>query len=317
MGVCAQDFCVKRKDVAMGARMDRLDDLTVLVEVVDCGSLSAAAERLGLSPSAVSRRLDQMENRLGTRLLARTTRRIALTDAGATFCLRARAILAALDEAEQSLTEMNEQPRGVLRVSMPVMFGQMRVAPLLASYQRRHPGVTVEASLSDRMVRLVDDGFDLAIRTGRLADSSLIARRLTPMRRRLVASPDYLERRGIPLSPGDLSRHDCLTQGSGSGARAEWEFMVEGRRDTLRPTGVFQADNLWVLRHAALGGLGLARLADFIVADDLAAGRLVPLLSDHEVTDEAIHAVYPATRHVSPKIRTFIEHLLSGLNGKE
>lgn len=292
--------------------MDRLDDLTVLVEVVDSGSLSAAAQRLGLSPSAVSRRLDQMENRLGTRLLARTTRRIALTDAGAGFCLRARAILAALDEAEQSLTEMNEEPRGTLRITMPVMFGQMRVAPLLPAYQRRYPRVTLEASLTDRTVRLVDEGFDLAIRTGRLADSSLIARRLRPMRRCVVASPDYLERRGIPRSTADLARHDCLTQPAGSG-RPDWEFLVDGRRETLRPSGAFQADNLWLLRHAAVGGLGLARLADFIVEDDLRAGRLVPVLTELEVTDEAIHAVYPATRHVSPKIRTFIEHLLAGL----
>lgn len=294
--------------------MDRLDDLTVLVEVVDCGSLSAAAESLGLSTSAISRRIAQMENRLGTRLLARTTRRIALTDAGATFCLRARAILAALDEAEQSLTEMGEEPRGTLRVTMPVMFGQMRVAPLLPSYLRRYPGVSLEASLSDRVQRLIDDGFDLAIRAGRLADSTLIARRLRPLRRHVVASPDYLERRGVPQSPSDLARHDCLTLLSGSG-RTEWEFLVGDRREILRPTGGFQTDSLWLLRHAAVGGLGLARLADFIVEDDIRAGRLIPVLTELEVTDEAIHAVYPATRHVSPKVRSFIEHLLAGLNG--
>ncbi|CAO3437236.1 LysR family transcriptional regulator [Azospirillum endophyticum] len=292
--------------------MDRLDDLTVLVEVVDSGSLSAAAERLGLSASAISRRIAQMENRLGTRLLARTTRRIALTDAGATFCLRARAILAALDEAEQSLTEMGEEPRGTLRVTMPVMFGQMLVAPLLPSYLRRYPGVTLEASLSDRMQRLVDEGFDLAIRAGRLADSTLIARRLRPLRRHVVASPDYLGRRGVPRSPADLAHHECLTLLSGSG-RTEWEFLNGDRRETLRPAGSFQADSLWLLRHAAVGGLGLARLADFIVEEDIRAGRLVPVLSELEVTDEAIHAVYPATRHVSSKVRSFIEHLLAEL----
>ncbi|CAO3402476.1 LysR family transcriptional regulator [Azospirillum sp. 11R-A] len=296
--------------------MDRLDDLTVLVEVVDSGSLSAAAERLGLSASAISRRIAQMENRLGTRLLARTTRRIALTDAGATFCLRARAILAALDEAEQSLTEMGEEPRGTLRITMPVLFGQMRVAPLLASYLRRYPGVSLEVSLNDRVQRLVEEGFDLAIRAGRLADSSLIARRLRPLRRHVVASPDYLERRGVPQSPADLVRHECLTLLSGSG-RTEWEFMAGDRREILRPSGSFQADSLWLLRHAAVGGLGLARLADFIVEEDIRAGRLVPLLSELEVTDEAIHVVYPATRHVSPKVRSFIEHLLTGLNKPE
>lgn len=296
----------------MRSPMDRLDDLTVLVEVVDSGSLSAAAERLGLSASAISRRLSQMESRLGTRLVARTTRRIALTDAGAAFCLRARAILAALDEAEQSLSEMNEEPRGTLRLNMPVMFGQMHVAPLIPTYLRRYPGVSVEASLSDRTVRLVDEGQDLAIRIGRLADSSLIARRLRPLRRHVVASPDYLERNGIPQSPGELARHDCLTFLSG-GIRQDWEFAVDGRRETVRPTGSVQADSLAVLRHAAVGGVGLARLADFIVADDVRAGRLTPVLTAHEVTDEAIYAVYPPTRHVSPKVRTFIDHLLTGL----
>lgn len=296
----------------MRAPMDRLDDLTVLVEVVDSGSLSAAAERLGLSASAISRRLSQMESRLGTRLVARTTRRIALTDAGAAFCLRARAILAALDEAEHSLLEMNEEPRGTLRLSMPVTFGQMHIAPLIPAYLRRHPGVSVEASLSDRSVRLVDEGLDLAIRIGRLADSSLIARRLRPLRRHVVASPDYLERRGVPLSPGELARHDCLIFLSG-GARQDWDFMVEGRRETLRPAGPVVSDSLALLRHAAVGGVGLARLADFIIADDLAAGRLVPVLATHEIEDEAIHAVYPPTRHVSPKVRSFIDHLRTGL----
>lgn len=292
--------------------MDRLDDLTVLVEVVDSGSLSAAAERLGLSASAISRRLDQMENRLGTRLLARTTRRLALTDAGATFCLRARAILAALDEAEQALTELSEEPRGTLRVTMPAMFGQMRIAPLLPAYLRRYPHVALEVSLSDRTVRLVDEGFDLAIRAGRLAESSLIARRLRTIRRQVVASPDYLRRRGHPQSLADLARHDCLTLLSGGG-RQEWEFMVEGRREILRPSGSFQADSLELLRHVAVGGVGLARLADFIIEEDIRAGRLVAVLIPFEVTDEAIHAVYPATRHVSPKVRSFIEHLRASL----
>jgi DNA-binding transcriptional LysR family regulator len=136
------------------------------------------------------------------------------------------------------------------------------------------------------------------------------------LRRHVVASPDYLERRGVPQSPADLVRHECLTLLSGSG-RTEWEFMAGDRREILRPSGSFQADSLWLLRHAAVGGLGLARLADFIVEEDIRAGRLVPLLSELEVTDEAIHFVYPATRHVSPKVRSFIEHLLTGLNKPE
>lgn len=189
------------------------------------------------------------------------------------------------------------------------------MAPLLPSYLRRYPGVSLEASLSDRVPRPIDDGFDLAIRAGRLADSTLIARRLQPLRRHVVASPDYLDCRGVPQSPSDLARHDCLTLLSGSG-RTEWEFLVGDRREILCPAGGIQTDSLWLLRHAAVDGLGLARLADFIVEDDIRTGRLVPVLTGLEVTDEAIHAVYPATRHVSPKVRSFIEHLLAGPSGQ-
>lgn len=161
----------------------------------------------------------------------------------------------------------------------------MWVAPLLPSYLRRYPGVSLEASLSDHVPRLIDDGFDLAIRAGRLADSTLIA------------------------------RHDCLTLLSGSG-RTEWGFLVGDRREILRPAGGFQIDSLWLLRHAAVDGLGLARLANVIVEDDIRTGRLMPVLTGLEVTDEAIHAVYPVTRHVSPKVRSFIEHLLAGPSGQ-
>ena len=299
--------------------MDRLDDLTVLIEVVDSGSLSLAGERLGLSPSAVSRRLSQMEARLGARLVTRTTRRIALTEAGAAFCARARAILAALDEAERALTETTETPAGTLRVTMPVVFGQMHVAPLLPAYLRRYPRVTVEAGLSNRPVRLVEEGLDLAIRSGRLADSSLVARRLTPLRHQVVGSPGYFERCGAPATVADLARHNCLAFVNDA-SRQDWAFAAEGgegRRETVRVTGTLQCDSLVPLHQAALAGIGLARLPGFLVADDVRQGRLVPVLEDRAPTDEAIYAVFPTARHLLPKVRSFIDHLLATLGDPE
>ncbi|MGQ9366771.1 LysR family transcriptional regulator [Azospirillum sp. ST 5-10] len=296
--------------------MDRLDDLTVLVEVVDSGSLSLAGERLGLSASAVSRRLSQMEARLGVRLVSRTTRRIALTEAGAAFCARARAILAALDEAERALTETAEAPRGTLRVSMPVAFGEMHVAPLLPSFMQRHPRVAVEASLSDRTAKLVEEGLDLAIRSGRLVDSSLVARRLMPLRHVVVGSPDYLARCGEPAGVAELVRHNCLAFVN-DGTRQDWPFAVGDRRESVRVTGTLQADALAPLRQAALAGIGLARLPGFAVAEDVRQGRLVPVLAGCTVADEAIHAVFPTARHLLPKVRAFIDHLVATLGDPE
>lgn len=289
--------------------MDRLDDLLVFVEVVDGGNLSAAAERLGLSPSAISRRLSDLEARLGARLLNRTTRRVALTNVGASFCHRARAILAALDEAERAVTEMNETPKGSLRLSLPVMFGQMHVAPLLPDFLRRYPQVTLEVGLTNRMVGLIEDGVDVAIRIGRLSDSTLVARRLAPIRRAVLASPAYLDANGIPRTPADLAQHNCLVYLSG-GSRQDWTFAEGTPQETARVSGALLSDSYDVLRQAALAGVGLVWLSTFVVASELKSGALVPVLTDYETPDLGVFALYPATRHLSPKVRAFIDHLL-------
>jgi len=288
--------------------LDRLDDLLVLVEVVDSGSLTTAGQRLGLSPSAISRRLADLETRLGARLINRTTRRIALTEIGASFCHRARAILAALNEAELAVGEMNQSPQGLLRLSLPVMFGQLHVTPLLPGFLKRHPQVSVEVGLTDRPVRLIEDGVDIAVRIGRLADSSLIARRLAPVRQAVLAAPAYLAAHGTPECPADLVRHSCLAHIT-DGTRQDWQFMVEGREETIRVSGCLQSDSMEVLRQAAVSGAGLIRLPTFVTAAELKSGALLPVLNRFEARDTSVFALYPATRHLTPKVRTFVDYL--------
>ncbi|MDR3518992.1 MAG: LysR family transcriptional regulator [Azospirillaceae bacterium] len=290
--------------------MERFDDLAIFVEVVDRGSLSLAADRLGLTPSAVSRRISQLEQRLGARLLSRSTRRVALTDAGATFCLRARAILTALDEAERSVSEIGQEPRGLLRISTPVLFGQMHLAPALPGFAARFPQVALDLNLDDRGATSTDAGFDVALRTGRLTDSTLIARRLAPLRSCVLASPGYLARKGTPLAPSDLSQHDCLAFAS-AGVRQDWDFTVGTTVEAIRIAAAIQGDDHAVLKILALADCGLARLPGFVAAAEIRAGALIPVLTEYEVTTDSVYLLYPPARQLAPKIRVFIDHLLA------
>ncbi len=292
--------------------MDRFDDLQVLVEVVDSGSMTVAGQHLGLSSSAISRRLADLETRLGARLINRTTRHIALTEVGAVFCHRARAILAALDDAEQAVNEVNQSPQGLLRLSLPVMFGQVHVAPLLPGFSVRHPKISFEVGLTDRQVKLIEDGVDVAVRIGRLADSSLIARRLAPVRHAVLAAPAYLAAHGTPESPADLARHACLSHIT-DGARQDWLFMVEGHEESIGVAGCLQSESMEVLRQAAVAGVGLVRLPTFVAAAELKSGALVPVLARFELRDASVFALYPATRHLTPKVRAFVDYLTAAI----
>lgn len=289
--------------------MDRFDDLVVFIEVVDSGSLTAAGEHLGLSPSAVSRRISQFEERLGTSLFSRTTRRIALTEVGAAFCHRARTILAALDEAERSVGELGDEPRGTLRVMAPVHFGQKHVSLALPAFLARYPKVALDVQFHARPVTSSENAFDVAIRADRLTESTLIARRLAPLRFCLLGSPDYLEKRGTPRVPSDLDRHECLYRTLG-GTRVPWEFSIGGATATVGTAGSFQSDDLDVLRSMALSGLGLVQVPAFIAAEEIGAGRLVPVLDEFASRDHALHIVYPPARHLAPKVRAFVDYLV-------
>src|SRR5215468_11331231 len=252
--------------------------MALFARIVERGSLSAAARDLGLSKSLVSRRLGQLEDRLGARLVNRTTRRLGLTEIGREFHERARRVLLEADEAEACARDASEELRGRLRIAAPVSFGHLHLAPALAAFLAEHPKVEVDLELNDRFVDLVGEGYDLAIRSGQLEDSSLILRPIAESRIRLAAAPAYLGGHGTPRSPGDLVRHACLVYGNQPVAKV-WRFRVEGKwvAPAIRPRLV--ANNGDVLCRAASEGLGIVALPSFILGPAIAAGRLRPLLS--------------------------------------
>lgn len=289
--------------------MDRLTGMEVFVRVVETGSFTRAAEQTGLSRAMVSKHVLELENRLGVRLLNRTTRKISLTEAGAGYYERSAQIVAEIAEAERAAAQLNLRPRGLLKVNAPMTFGTLHLAPAIPAFIEANPEVTVELTQNDRVVDLVEEGYDLAVRIGRLPDSSLVARRLAPCRMVVCAAPAYLERRGTPRTPDDLTRHDCLGY-TYSPDRDLWRFTgPEGER-LVRIAGPFRANNGDSLRAAALAGLGLILQPSFILGEDLKAGRLRAVLTDYAAPEIAVHAVYPHGRHVSAKVRQFIDFLV-------
>jgi len=292
--------------------MDRLAALTAFAAVIETGSFAAAARRLGRSPSRLSRQIADLEAGLGVRLLHRTTRALTLTEAGQAYHEHVARILAELATADQSVGCLQAAPRGRLRVAAPMSFGIGHLAPLLPAFLEAYPEIELDLALNDRFVDLIDEGFDLAVRIGRLADSSLIVRRLAPLRRVLCASPAYLAAHGIPATPDDLAARDCLGY-SNMTPNEEWSFLhpEDGRPWPVRIKPRLRVNNGDALRLAALGGIGLGLLPTFIVGPDLAAGTLVPLLAPYLRQDGAIYAVYPPARHLSPKVRVFVDFLVA------
>ncbi len=286
--------------------MDRLAELDIFARVVDAGSFSAAARELGCSPSAVSKRIAALESRLQARLLQRTTRKLALTAIGEEYYRRACAILADVEQAEAALSAMQGAARGRLRVTAPTAFGQFQLVPLVKDFMARHPEVELELDLSDAMADLIRDGYDMAVRIARLEDSSFVARQIATDRRVVCASPAYLDRHGIPATPAELASHQCLTY-SRRGDLAAW---FDGDAGPAL-SGRFSSGNSIALRDAALAGLGITRLATFLIGPDLRSGRLVPLLQGYERPGIPIRVVYPHRRYLSPKVRAFMDYLVA------
>ena len=283
--------------------------LPVFVQVVESGGFTAAAGPLGLTPSAVSRQISQLEDRLGARLLNRTTRRIGLTEVGAAYFERARQALALLAEAERAVLDLNAEPSGTLRVSLPTIFGNFHIAPILPAFVARYPKIALDVSTGDRFVDLVEEGLDVAIRVAELRDSSLIARRIAPFRRIVAASPAYLARRGTPRSPDDLAGHNCLVL-SAYQPHGHWQFGTEQAIRSIRVTGSIESNSIDVLRHAALAGEGIVQLPSYTLSREIGEGGLVPLLADQAADNRNVYAVYPASRHLSPKVRAFVDYLV-------
>jgi DNA-binding transcriptional LysR family regulator len=291
--------------------MDRIDAMTAFVAVADLKGFAPAARKLGLSPSGVTRLIAALEDHLGTRLLQRTTRSVTLTDTGSRYLERARRILGDVEEAEISAQAERTQPSGRLVVSAPIGFGRIHVSPVMSAYLKRFPDVGGELRLSDRMINLVEDGVDLAVRIGHLADSSLVARNVGDMRRIAVASKDYLARRGEPAHPAAIASHDTIQFGA-----SDWHFVEDGRELRVSCTPRFITNSadaaIW---HAEQDG-GLTRVMAYQAADAIKAGRLKVILAKFEQPPLPIHIVYPTSRLLSAKVRAFVDLVIEGCDWK-
>ncbi len=286
--------------------MDRIDAMQAFVAVADLQGFAPAARKLGLSPSGVTRLIAALEQRLGARLLQRTTRSVTLTDIGTRYLERARRILADVEEAEGSAQDERTRPSGRLVVSAPVGFGRLHVSPVMSAYLKRYPEVSAELRLADRMVNLVEDGIDLAVRIGHLADSSLVARHVGEMRRIVVASSGYLKQRGEPNTPEAVASHETIQFGAMT-ASPDWRFVEDGREIRVACAPRFTTNSAdAAIQYAEQGG-GLTRVLAYQAADAIKGGRLRVVLAQFEQPPLPIHIVYPTSRLLSAKVRTFID----------
>lgn len=292
--------------------MDLFASMKMYVAVVDGGSFSAAAEQLGISRAMASKQIFQLEEHLGTRLLNRTTRKLSMTETGRVFYERSVQIMGDVDEAEQVAGQMTRRPQGVLRVTIPLSYGQHRLAGILGDYAQAYPQVQLDISLSDRKLDLIEDGLDVAIRIGAMAQSDLIARKIGSERSVVCASPAYLARHGAPRTPAELSHHACLGY-TLSGSAAQWQLEGPAGPVSVSVSGPIKADNGDILRLAALQGAGILFQPHFIVGDDIAAGKLLRVLPQWQSAELGVHAVYPSRKHLSAKVRTFVDFVAAAL----
>lgn len=288
--------------------MGKFTQMATFVEVVSRGSLSAAARAEGIAPAMIGRRLDALEARLGVKLLQRTTRRLVLTDEGAAFLEDCQRILGEVGDAEAAISEHSMRASGHLAVSAPAGFGRQHVAPLLPSFLAEHRDVTLDLNLSDRVIDLVAEGVDVAIRIASLDDSNLVGVKLADNRRVVVASPAYLKRHGRPRRPADLARHNCLPISS-EGSQRGWTFMDEGRQVTLKVSGNMVCNDGAVLHAWALAGKGLAWRSMWEVGEQIASGELCTVLDEFAAPGNDIHAVFAQRRHLPLRIRAFVDFL--------
>lgn len=295
--------------------MDRFQDLETFIRVVETGGFTNAASELGLSKSVVSRRINDLENRLGARLLNRTTRRLSPTEVGQAFYERCKRILADVEEAEAAVTNLQTAPRGTLRISAPTSLGRIHLAPILGEFMRTYPDISLDVSLNDRFVDLVDEGYDLAIRVGHLRDSSLIAARLASARRIAIASPAYLAARGEPQTLAELSTHECIVYTATDGGDV-WRLNGADGPRTIRISGRVHTNDGEVMCRLAMAGHGIAVVPTFVCDELLRTGQLKVILSAVLEDEVGIYAVYPHSRHLSPKVRALVDFLKLSIGPK-
>lgn len=280
------------------------DGISEFVYVAETTSFTQAAKKLNISTAHVSRRITALEQRLNVKLLYRTTRKVSLTQEGQLFYQHCRSVLDGIEEAERVVTNLQQKPQGHIKLTAPVTYGEQKILPLVNDFIQQHSEVQVSAYLSNQKVDMVEQGFDLAIRLGKLADSTLMAKKLGSRTNYLCASPQYLEQYGMPHSLSELNDHSCLL-----GTLDYWRFKVAGKEKTIKVKGSLRYNNGTGLTDAALKGLGIVQLPDYYVKDFIAQGKLLPLLSQFQEADEGIWAVYPHNRQLSPKIRALVDYL--------
>ena len=288
--------------------MSRWEGLDEFVAVAECGQFTAAAERLGLSSSQISRQVARLEERLQTRLFYRSTRKVSLTEAGQTFLQHCQRLQDGREEALRAIGDLASEPKGLLRMTCAVAYGERFILPLVNDFMALHPQLRLEIELTNRPLDLLQEGLDLAIRLGRLPDSQLVATRLAPRVMHLCAAPAYLQRYGHPHNLSELTRHNCLI-----GSSDQWQFQQEGREQALRVQGNWRCNSGEAVLDAALRGFGLCQLPDYYVQQHLLSGALVALLEAQQPPNTAVWALYPQQRHLSPKVRQLVEHLKNGL----
>lgn len=294
--------------------MDRLDEIRLFVAVAEALSFANGARRVGVSPAQASKAIARLEDRLKTRLLNRTTRDVSLTDIGRAYLERARELVEEFDALETSVRDVNG-PRGLLKVTAPTSFGSVELECVILEFAKAYPEVALEVALTDRVTNLVEEGYDVAVRITRLADSSLVARKLGEARIVTCASPDYLQRRGVPAAPSDLAQEEAILD-LNIADPATWTFGRGAGRTDIRVHGRLRLSNAEACLAAARYGFGIARGPSFAAAEDLRAGRLQTLLCDHEPEPMPIYAVYPHARHLSAKVRVFVDHLVRHFTGE-
>ena len=289
--------------------MDRLHCMSIFVQVADTGNFSQVARDQGLSASVVSKYVATLEDQLGVRLLNRTTRSLSLTEIGTEYLLRCRQILDDVENADQAATSLQVEPRGLLRINAPMSFGFLHLGGLIARFTERFPELEIDIELNDRFVDVVHEGFDVALRIGVLKDSALIARKLAPVSRVCCGSPDYLKLHGTPGHPNDLAHHKGLYYGH-RGWIEDWKFVGKDGEFSSQAEVLMKSNNGDILKAAAVAGAGLVTMPTFITWDEVATGKMVPLLTNYHLEEMALYAVYPPTHNLSAKVRVFIDYLV-------
>jgi DNA-binding transcriptional LysR family regulator len=296
--------------------MLKTEEIHAFVQIVNSGTITAAAERLQLAKSAVSRRLAELEEQLGVELFHRSTRKLSLTDSGRSFYERCSRILEDLAEAEDAVSELHGEINGLIKVAAPLNFGLMHLGPAMIAFQQQHPGIHFDIDFNDREVDLIREGFDVGIRIAELKDSSLIARRLAEVSMVVCASPAYLREHGEPRTPDDLQAHGCITY-SNLARPDQWDFRdSEGNPFRVRVNTIMTANNGGFMRDAAVAGLGVLRQPNFIAYEAIVSGELVPILTQYSVTPFNAYALYPPTRHLSQRVRQFVDFLVERFAGE-